>query len=124
MDYSERLLLYAVELCFFFFSSRRRHTRYWRDWSSDVCSSDLGGARRIELTAKRLKARGISSIEAGIGEPRLQGGRLAGPLGDQGLQLGKPALVLVGELGRAGQFGPGRRGGRKLGRRQRGDLPA
>src|SRR3712207_8077278 len=28
-------------LSFFFFSSRRRHTRYWRDWSSDVCSSDL-----------------------------------------------------------------------------------
>src|SRR5476651_2810325 len=28
-------------LRFFFFSSRRRHTRYWRDWSSDVCSSDL-----------------------------------------------------------------------------------
>src|SRR3712207_8323069 len=26
----------------FFFSSRRRHTRYWRDWSSEVCSSDLG----------------------------------------------------------------------------------
>src|SRR3712207_4740914 len=26
---------------FCFFSSRRRHTRYWRDWSSDVCSSDL-----------------------------------------------------------------------------------
>src|SRR5947209_20274038 len=25
----------------FFSSSRRRHTRYWRDWSSDVCSSDL-----------------------------------------------------------------------------------
>src|SRR3712207_9137436 len=23
------------------FSSRRRHTKYWRDWSSDVCSSDL-----------------------------------------------------------------------------------
>src|SRR3712207_9594455 len=35
-------------LLLFFFSSRRRHTRYWRDWSSDVCSSDLplsvGGA--------------------------------------------------------------------------------
>src|SRR6266511_5087592 len=27
---------------FFFFSSRRRHTRFSRDWSSDVCSSDLG----------------------------------------------------------------------------------
>src|SRR5207249_9659066 len=27
---------------FFFFSSRRRHTRSKRDWSSDVCSSDLG----------------------------------------------------------------------------------
>src|SRR5207253_4158241 len=29
-------------LRFFFFSSRRRHTRWPRDWSSDVCSSDLG----------------------------------------------------------------------------------
>src|SRR5437763_7141558 len=28
-------------LCFFFFSSRRRHTRYIGDWNSDVCSSDL-----------------------------------------------------------------------------------
>src|SRR6266511_831636 len=27
-----------------FFSSRRRHTRFSRDWSSDVCSSDLAGA--------------------------------------------------------------------------------
>src|SRR5690348_18113412 len=27
--------------CFFFFSSRRRHTRWTGDWSSDVCSSDL-----------------------------------------------------------------------------------
>src|SRR2546429_2600677 len=31
-----------VALKFFFFSSRRRHTRCSRDWSSDVCSSDLG----------------------------------------------------------------------------------
>src|SRR3712207_2989114 len=28
-----------------FFSSRRRHTRYWRGWSSDVCSSDLAMVR-------------------------------------------------------------------------------
>src|SRR5256884_829190 len=31
----------VVALSFFFFSSRRRHTRCSRDWSSDVCSSDL-----------------------------------------------------------------------------------
>src|SRR5258707_9702361 len=31
----------SVDVFVFFFSSRRRHTRYWRDWSSDVCSSDL-----------------------------------------------------------------------------------
>src|SRR5437870_10284624 len=31
---------------FFFFSSRRRHTRWPRDWSSDVCSSDLGWCTR------------------------------------------------------------------------------
>src|SRR2546429_6511618 len=30
---------------FFFFSSRRRHTRCSRDWSSDVCSSDLGSVQ-------------------------------------------------------------------------------
>src|SRR6266511_1546985 len=40
---------------FFFFSSRRRHTRFSRDWSSDVCSSDLGrnpgGCRELEYQA-------------------------------------------------------------------------
>src|SRR3712207_5818941 len=37
------MFVIGIVLCglFFFFSSRRRHTRYWRDWSSDVCSSDL-----------------------------------------------------------------------------------
>src|SRR5687768_17911394 len=33
--------MYACLSFFFFFSSRRRHTRCSRDWSSDVCSSDL-----------------------------------------------------------------------------------
>src|SRR3989442_4493903 len=37
---------YRVVL-FFFFSSRRRHTRCGRDWSSDVCSSDLFNAGKI-----------------------------------------------------------------------------
>src|SRR6266849_10419499 len=39
-------------LFFFFFSSRRRHTRSTRDWSSDVCSSDL----RPDLTEERFVA--------------------------------------------------------------------
>src|SRR5690606_40021593 len=38
---------------FFFFSSRRRHTRFSRDWSSDVCSSDL--LRRPSGSARILK---------------------------------------------------------------------
>src|SRR3712207_6897044 len=38
--------LVNVFMICFFFSSRRRHTRYWRDWSSDVCSSDLKSAQR------------------------------------------------------------------------------
>src|SRR5439155_10193618 len=33
----------------FFFSSRRRHTRWPRDWSSDVCSSDLDGKTAIRI---------------------------------------------------------------------------
>src|SRR5476651_2776554 len=44
---------YAV--VFLFFSSRRRHTRYWRDWSSDVCSSDLAGMTD-EVTPNRNSA--------------------------------------------------------------------
>src|SRR2546429_5458203 len=41
---------------FFFFSSRRRHTRCSRDWSSDVCSSDLhrGTAARTDLGSSRV----------------------------------------------------------------------
>src|SRR5256885_6050161 len=42
---SSRLAIYIITLVdvflFFFFSSRRRHTRLQGDWSSDVCSSDL-----------------------------------------------------------------------------------
>src|SRR5437867_12283834 len=34
---------------FFFFSSRRRHTRSYGDWSSDVCSSDLDDARFVKI---------------------------------------------------------------------------
>src|SRR5690606_39402397 len=34
---------------YFFFSSRGRHTRFSRDWSSDVCSSDLGLSNAEEL---------------------------------------------------------------------------
>src|SRR2546429_3747288 len=41
----------VVWLLFFFFSSRRRHTRCSRDWSSDVCSSDLFGSTFPELSS-------------------------------------------------------------------------
>src|SRR5699024_11903600 len=37
-----------VSLVLFFFSSRRRHTRSKRDWSSDVCSSDLAAEHQRE----------------------------------------------------------------------------
>src|SRR3989304_6183642 len=41
-------------LCYFFFSSRRRHTRCSRDWSSDVCSSDLGTISRDDELLSKL----------------------------------------------------------------------
>src|SRR5699024_12193887 len=60
-----------VNLCIrfcFFFSSRRRHTRSKRDWSSDVCSSDLGNRARgagkreaIFCSTRRIKACDSSS---------------------------------------------------------------
>src|SRR5699024_6989729 len=62
----------------FFFSSRRRHTRSKRDWSSDVCSSDLtrslaaglAGARSAgiaDLTTAVMEAR-KSSVDAAIAD--------------------------------------------------------
>src|SRR3712207_9231368 len=53
----------------FFFSSRRRHTRYWRDWSSDVCSSDLTGvAGDANVTATFSEA--VSGVSAATFELR------------------------------------------------------
>src|SRR6185295_8606819 len=48
---------------FFFFSSRRRHTRYWRDWSSDVCSSDLPDEGGTDEIVSTLEAR-IDRLDA------------------------------------------------------------
>src|SRR3712207_8504013 len=49
--------LFSRFVLVFFFSSRRRHTRYWRDWSSDVCSSDLNPLLEtlIEVDTKGLR---------------------------------------------------------------------
>src|SRR2546422_11686862 len=53
----------SVPLCIvFFFSSRRRHTRCSRDWSSDVCSSDLYQA--LVEDAVRLQLR--SDVPVGL----------------------------------------------------------
>src|SRR2546429_4956620 len=41
----------------FFFSSRRRHTRCSRDWSSDVCSSDLSGSEEKTFNAEDTEKR-------------------------------------------------------------------
>src|SRR5437016_7151739 len=43
----------------FFFSSRRRHTRLVSDWSSDVCSSDLG----VKGLSPQVAATGIASLQ-------------------------------------------------------------
>src|ERR1039457_5381014 len=53
MCYDVHVLVLHVSVllvCFvFFFSSRRPHTRLQGDWSSDVCSSDLGGCRLFHV---------------------------------------------------------------------------
>src|SRR5260370_41074059 len=50
----------------FFFSSRRRHTRFKCDWSSDVCSSDLkGGARKSPLATCISSPRSSKQVARG-----------------------------------------------------------
>src|SRR6266852_5522591 len=60
---------------FFFFSSRRRHTRCYRDWSSDVCSSDLADRLAVDVEGhqqpfdqQRKNAPKLRAIAVGIGE--------------------------------------------------------
>src|SRR5260370_40823849 len=75
-------------LVFFFFSSRRRHTRFKCDWSSDVCSSDL------DLTTRRYGARSASKAEA---RDVTDGSNGAGPL--DGLRLIDFGQYLAGPFG-------------------------
>src|SRR5256885_13997303 len=67
---SARRLKSFVEI-FFFFSSRRRHTRLQGDWSSDVCSSDLvsvgtssAGVHVVDLAEKTADGTGTVRINA------------------------------------------------------------
>src|SRR2546427_5826965 len=50
---THQIKLSVVGLDLFFFSSRRRHTRFDCDWSSDVCSSDLAQTARCARAAHR-----------------------------------------------------------------------
>src|SRR6267143_835878 len=69
---------------FFFFSSRRRHTRWNCDWSSDVCSSDLDAPRslepfgldkpvRLEIQTGRDKDRATKTLLVGRVDPAKKG---------------------------------------------------
>src|SRR5690606_40306371 len=67
-----------------FFSSRRRHTSFSRDWSSDVCSSDLPATRRTARGESRRLRRGGARLpghRARGGTSRRRGGGVAAPCG-------------------------------------------
>src|SRR5258707_9253036 len=72
--------LVCFYVVFFFFSSRRRHTRYWRDWSSDVCSSDLyleavalRSGHRLEVVRPHLEAAFERLADSIVGSGALDG---------------------------------------------------
>src|SRR5690606_40021328 len=59
-------------MSFFFFSSRRRHTRFSRDWSSDVCSSDLRWVRetpKVRSVPHSLRIPNVTPAKAGAYGP-------------------------------------------------------
>src|SRR5690625_6293982 len=60
------LCAFCLLFCRFFFSSRRRHTRWPRDWSSDVCSSDLSSGQGAHAQNKTLSlghGNGMASVK-------------------------------------------------------------
>src|SRR5438874_4901727 len=70
---------------FFFFSSRRRHTRSLRDWSSDVCSSDLCG----KTTLLRIFAGFLRPTKGSV---RCAGSSIEGPGWQRGYVLQEPSI--------------------------------
>src|SRR5438105_12783379 len=77
----------AARDALFFFSSRRRHTRSTRDWSSDVCSSDL--RKKVKKTRAREGQSG-----SGAGSDRCSGRRSERRAGSAGEQRAlRPARV-------------------------------
>src|SRR5207245_5620897 len=77
--------LLVVSSTSFFFSSRRRHTRCYRDWSSDVCSSDLRQNLQIASTWLLL---GVAAFCRGRSRRFLFGRERARKLWHQGLTVG------------------------------------
>src|SRR6266508_6259813 len=81
-------------LCFFFFSSRRRHTRWPRDWSSDVCSSDLrpgeGADHRAHAEPMEARTEQVRAMRRAVEPP-------AHKLGGGALRPDAPGEVLAGE---------------------------
>src|SRR5256885_9950612 len=67
--------------CFFFFSSRRRHTRLQGDWSSDVCSSDLLVPQEIlDLIPAWTQVRNVGKRcgQAGVSQDQIHALLIAG----------------------------------------------
>src|SRR5690606_41001231 len=78
----------------FFFSSRRRHTRFSRDWSSDVCSSDLVAVDALEQLGEGPQvAHRLPEAEPVIGEDA----------GEPGVVLGEAVQLLRSEERRVGK---------------------
>src|SRR2546429_2837741 len=79
---------------FFFFSSRRRHTRCSRDWSSDVCSSDLLTAILFGLVPA-LRASNVQPGDALTGSRRTSSGDVSGSRLRNALVVGEIALSVM-----------------------------
>src|SRR3712207_8052541 len=71
-------------------SSRRRQTRYWRDWSSDVCSSDLDGHRLAD--ALHLRGQGLVRVREFLERPAWD---LDHAVVDRGLEAGAGVQLVV-----------------------------
>src|SRR5699024_11940130 len=64
--HAARVLSWFGPVCYFFFSSRRRHTSSKRDWSSDVCSSDLLKDGKFHLVRPYYRNE-VSLIKTALG---------------------------------------------------------
>src|SRR3546814_3389135 len=98
-----------VRFCFFFFKQKTAYEMRMRDWSSDVCSSDLGAAKPLDISITRETIR-VQSVRSRLLEPGYGYIRIAAFQADTAAEFSRKLDALQKQAGKGDDGAGGLRG--------------